>query len=195
MIDRINNNLQIVLGSASPRRKHLLEEIGLQFISEIHPIEESYPEHLTPYEISEHIAQQKASAFQQPENNKLIITADTVVAFRNSILGKPADAKEAFEMLRLLSNNTHEVITGICLRNATGTHTFHAITKVTFDRIDNETIYQYINKSKPFDKAGAYGIQEWFGMIAVKHIEGSYFNVMGLPVQQLIQKITQIINI
>jgi septum formation protein len=188
MIEKINNTYSITLGSGSPRRQNLLKDLGLDFKVETLPTDESYPEYLSAKQVAEHIAENKAAAFPLPKKNALIITADTIVAVDNLILGKPTDSHDARQMLQLLSGNTHEVITGVCIRSAAKTHIFSATTKVTFDQLTPEFIADYIEKYKPFDKAGAYGIQEWFGLVAVTHIEGSFFNVMGLPVLQGIIK-------
>jgi len=195
MIDKINNTYSITLGSGSPRRQNLLKDLGLVFKVETLPTDESYPECLSAKEVAEHIAGNKAAAFPPPEKNALIITADTIVALDNQILGKPIDTQDARQMLQTLSGNTHEVITGVCIRSATDTHIFSATTKVTFDRLTPEFIAHYIEKYKPYDKAGAYGIQEWFGLIAVTRIEGSFFNVMGLPVQLLYKKLLNIVEL
>lgn len=192
MIDFINKNKIIVLASGSPRRQSLLQQLGINFTVEVKKVDESYPGNLTSTEVAEYIAHKKAMAFDNPEKQQILITADTIVATEQEILGKPNDKIEAQNMLKTLSDNTHWVITGVCLRDINQCHLFHSTTKVTFEPLTDELIKNYIEKEKPFDKAGAYGIQEWFGMVAVKHIEGSYFNVMGLPVHKLYQKLIEI---
>lgn len=193
MIEQINKNKDIILASGSPRRQELLKELGLSFTLLQKKTDESYPANLKPYEVAEYIAKKKAGIFETPQKKQIIITADTIVALHDQILGKPQNKKEAFDMLSALSNTSHQVITGVCLRDEHKCHLFHANTKVTFEELTDELIEQYIEKEKPFDKAGAYGIQEWFGMVAVKHIEGSYYNVMGLPVHLLYRKLLEIL--
>ncbi len=193
MIEQINKNKDIILASGSPRRQELLKELGLSFTLLQKKTDESYPANLKPYEVAEYIAKKKAGIFETPQKKQIIITADTIVALHDQILGKPQNKKEAFDMLSALSNTSHQVITGVCLRDEHKSHLFHANTKVTFEELTDELIERYIEKEKPFDKAGAYGIQEWFGMVAVKHIEGSYYNVMGLPVHLLYRKLLEIL--
>ncbi len=195
MIDKINLNKKIILGSGSPRRKSLLEELGLKFSVKTIPVDEHFPQNMGVNQIAEHLAHKKADAFEQPEKDELIITADTVVAHNENLLAKPETKEEAYEMLKMLSGTTHRVVTGVCIREHNKHHIFHGITKVTFDQLSDELIWSYIKNNRPFDKAGAYGIQEWFGMAAVSHIEGSYFNVMGLPVHQLYNKLVEIVKL
>lgn len=195
MIDHINSNADIILGSGSPRRKDLLAQLGLNFTIMTHPVEETYPEDLEVTEIAKYIAQKKAKAFDQPKERQIIITADTIVALKNQILGKPHNQDDACNMLRQLSGQTHQVLTGVCLRNHNHCSVFHGITNVTFEPLTDDFITAYVKEENPLDKAGAYGIQNRFGMMAVKHIEGSFYNVMGLPVHQLYKALLKIINI
>lgn len=188
------NNLEkyrIVLGSNSPRRKELLAGLDLQFEVETIPgIDESYPDTLTSEAIPLYIARKKAEAYlDKMSDNELLITADTIVATYDRILGKPANRKEAIEMLRYLSDHVHEVITGVCLTTKDKTVSFSVASAVCFGRLEEEDIIYYVDKYRPFDKAGSYGIQEWIGYIGVEAINGSFYNVMGLPVQRLYQEL------
>ena len=180
-------NYHIILASNSPRRRQLLASLDIPFEVKVLPsVSESYPEGLPPEEIPQHIARQKAEAYRQTmTDDQLVITADTVVVSRGKILGKPADAAQARLMLRELSGHTHHVITGCCLTTLSLQHTFAVTTAVTFKPLTDAEIDYYIDRYKPFDKAGSYGIQEWIGYIGVTHLNGSYFNVMGLPVQRI----------
>lgn len=190
-------NYKIVLASNSPRRKELLSGLGIEFeVRVLNGIDESYPSSLAATETAEYIARKKAAAYQKTmAADELIITADTVVIVDNEVLGKPADAAEAREMLQKLSDRTHQVVTGVCLTTLEQTVHFSVVTDVTFKKLtDRETTY-YINNYKPFDKAGAYGIQEWIGYIGCTGLHGSYYNVMGLPVQRIyteLQKLTRL---
>jgi len=178
---------KIILASQSPRRKALLEDLGLRF--EIRPVdvEESYPTNLQAQEIPLYLSQLKAKAFNFEElcENCLIITADTIVWQNKQVLSKPKDENDAKRILNLLSGNSHEVITGVTFKTREESHSFYSNTKVYFKQLTKEEIEYYITNFKPFDKAGAYGIQEWIGYIGIEKIEGSYFNVVGLPVQKL----------
>lgn len=190
-------NLQdyrIVLASNSPRRRELLAGLGIDFEVHVLPdIEESYPEDLPVEQIAEYIAAEKADAYRrQMEKNDLIITADTIVVAGGEVMGKPADADDACRMLRKLSGSTHQVITGVCLTTRQVQRRFSVMTDVTFKPLSDEEISYYVTRYKPFDKAGAYGIQEWIGYIGVTAINGSYFNVMGLPVQRIYGELSQI---
>lgn len=175
----------IILGSQSPRRKELLAGLDIPFTTKVIPgLEETYPASLQGEEIPIYLAEQKADAYTL-EDNDLLITADTIVWLNGHVYGKPADEAEACEMLRALSGKTHDVITGVCVRTNQKNVSFASTTKVRFAELTDAEIEHYVNKYRPMDKAGAYGIQEWIGYIGVEHIEGSYFNVMGLPIQKL----------
>lgn len=179
---------QIVLASNSPRRKELLQRLGLDFkVRTLLGVDESYPEKLRGEEIACHISAKKAAAYKAGmAPNELLITADTIVCTPNGkVLGKPANAAEAAEMLHTLSGVTHKVITGVTIVTADRTENFSVTSWVTFAQLTEEEIHYYIDNYLPFDKAGSYGIQEWIGLIAVEEIQGSFFNVMGLPVQRL----------
>ena len=175
-------NYHIILASGSPRRQAFFKNLGLDVEIRLKPIREDYPEHLTYFEISNYLAKLKATPFKSELNpNDLLITSDTIVWHQESALGKPRDKKEAYTILRSLSNATHEVVTSVCFTTVNVQKLLYDITRVTFKPLSDEEIEYYINQCSPFDKAGAYGIQEWIGQIGVTKLEGSYFNVMGLP--------------
>ena len=190
-------NLQhyrIVLGSNSPRQKELLAGLDLKFEVEVIPgIDESYPDDLTADEIPAYIARKKAEAYlEKMTDNELLITADTIVVTYGQpdrILGKPADREEALEMLCHLSGHVHEVITGVCLTTKQQTVSFSVSSAVAFSKLEKDDIIYYVDKYRPYDKAGSYGIQEWIGYVGVEAINGSFYNVMGLPVQRLYQEL------
>jgi septum formation protein len=193
IIDRLNE-FNIILASRSPRRQQLLRELGLKFDVVVRDYKETYPEGLTGEEIARHVAYEKAALFRNElSDNDIVIAADTIVWCNNKVLEKPADRKDAADILKEISGNTHEVITGVSLRTKTKDLTFSESTKVTFEAFSEEEILYYIDTFKPYDKAGAYGIQEWIGIIACSHIEGSYFNVVGLPVQRLYKELKKLI--
>ncbi|MDA9069336.1 Maf-like protein [Algibacter sp.] len=174
---------RIILASGSPRRQEFFNNLGLDFEIQLKPVKEEYPPRLTHFEISNYLAELKALPFKkQLLPNDVLITSDTIVWNDNTALGKPRDADDAFRILKSLSNQTHEVITSVFFTTTNFEKTLYDITKVTFKELSDEEILFYIKTYKPFDKAGAYGIQEWIGQIGVTKIEGSYFNVMGLPV-------------
>lgn len=179
--------MNIVLASNSPRRRELLAGLGIEFEVRVLPdIDESYPADLPVMQIAEYIAHEKASAYLLTmKDNDLVITADTVVIIGNEVLGKPKGEEDAKRMLRLISGKTHQVVTGVCLTTTKQQRHFSVSTDVTFKNLPENEINYYITKYKPFDKAGAYGIQEWIGYVGVTSLNGSYFNVMGLPVQKL----------
>lgn len=180
---------KIVLASNSPRRKELLAGLDVPFeVRVIKGIQEGYPEDLPVTEIPKYIAREKAAAYEAAAD-ELVITADTVVVLGQEVLGKPKDTADASRMLHELSGRTHQVITGVCLTTQTQQRAFAVETDVTFKNLTDEEIAYYIEHYRPFDKAGAYGIQEWIGYIGVKDIRGSYFNVMGLPVQRIWEEI------
>ena len=179
--------IKLILASNSPRRKQLLAGLGIDFdVVVLKGIDESYPADLPVNQIAEYIAAEKAAAYQkQMAADELIITADTIVVVDIEVLGKPQDANDARRMLHQLSNRTHQVITGVCITTVEKQRRFSVITDVTFKALTDEEIDYYITNYRPFDKAGAYGIQEWIGYIGVTGLHGSYFNVMGLPVQRI----------
>ena len=183
----------IILASNSPRRRELLAGLGFDFDVKVLPdIAESYPDTLPAIQIAEYIAKEKAEAYRKViQANELIITADTVVIADDEVMGKPQDATDAHRMLRKLSGRAHQVVTGVCLTTKQEQRSFSVTTQVTFKQLSDEEIFYYIEHYRPYDKAGAYGIQEWIGYIGVTGLEGSYFNVMGLPVQRIYTEIAK----
>lgn len=177
----------VVLASKSPRRQELLKGVGLEFSVLTKDVDESYPSSMSVYDVAPYLSVKKAKAFDDDElpENYMVITADTVVIVNDTILGKPKDEEEAREMLGMISGKKHSVITGVTIRTNDKVKTFSVVSKVSFEALDKEEIEYYVNTFKPYDKAGAYGIQEWIGYIGVNYVEGSYFNVMGLPTQKL----------
>ncbi|MFP4621292.1 MAG: Maf family nucleotide pyrophosphatase [Bacteroidales bacterium] len=188
---------QIILGSQSPRRQYLLKELGIKFDVKLKQmVQETYPDGLTGEEIPLYLARKKADAFDDElSENMIVITADTVVWKDDRVLQKPHDQKEAFDILRLLSGTVHQVYTGVCIRSVNQRKSFYSRTDVYFKKLTDKEIWYYIDKYEPYDKAGAYGIQEWLGYIGVEKIEGSFFNVMGLPVQELYVKLSDFLNV
>ena len=184
---------KIILASNSPRRRELLAGLDLDFEVRVLPgIDESYPDTLPVMETAEYIASKKATAYQrQMAADELVITADTVVIVGDEVLGKPADAADAAQMLRKLSGRSHQVVTGVCLTTLQQSVRFSVTTDVTFKQLTDAEISYYIKKYQPFDKAGAYGIQEWIGYIGCTGLRGSYYNVMGLPVQRIYAELQQ----
>jgi septum formation protein len=172
----------IILASGSPRRQQFFKDLGLDFEVRLKPVVEEFPKRLRHFEISDYLAQLKVIPFKDTlTDHDILITSDTIVWHNNEALGKPKNASEAFQMLNSMSNATHDVITSVCFTTNQLQKTVNATTKVTFKVLTDTEINYYINTFKPFDKAGAYGIQEWIGKIGITHIDGSYFNVMGLP--------------
>lgn len=185
------NKYEIVLASNSPRRKELLQRMGVNFkVRTLFGIDESYPDSLRGEDIVCYISRNKAKAYQSSmAPNELLITADTIAYVDGEVMGKPKNAEQAKEMLHKLSGKTHQVITGVTIVTAKRTENFGVTSQVKFTNITDEEINFYVDNYLPFDKAGAYGIQEWIGIVAVEEIKGSYFNVVGLPVQRLYQKL------
>lgn len=184
---RLVEGYKVILASNSPRRKELLGGLSIDFqVRTLQDIDESYPDTLRGEEIPMYISGKKASAYKQAmAADEMIITADTIVYDNGQVLGKPKDRGEAIQMLRQLSGHAHEVITGVSIVTKEKTTQFASTSKVFFASLTDEEITYYVDNYRPFDKAGAYGIQEWIGYVAVTRIEGSYFNVMGLPIQRL----------
>lgn len=184
MID--TDGFQIVLGSKSPRRQELLKGLGLEFQLRTKETEEIYPKELANALVPEYLAEIKArELLDSLAPNEILITSDTIVLSDNEIMGKPVSSEDAFEMLQKLSGKAHEVITGVHLRSLKQSHSFSVVTKVYFKDLSPEDIHYYVDNYKPYDKAGAYGIQEWIGYTGIERLEGSYYNVMGLPVAEL----------
>jgi len=186
------NNTPIILASKSPRRQELLTLMGLNFKVELKDVDESYPEALSPAEIAVYISEQKAKAFKA--NGEIVITADTIVALNGEILGKPRDRAHAQEMLAKLSGSKHEVFTGVTLVKGVQMVSFYDRTEVYCKAVKSEEIDFYIDNYKPFDKAGSYGVQDWWGIVVVQKIEGSYTNVMGLPTEKLYRELEKLIG-
>lgn len=172
----------LILASGSPRRQQFFKDLDLDFEIRLKDVEEIFPSELKAGEITDFLALLKANAFEgELKENEILVTSDTIVWHNNKALGKPKNAEEAFEMIKSMSGTTHEVITSVCFKTNNASTLLHDITKVTFNPLSDEAISYYIENYKPYDKAGAYGIQEWFGFMAVARVEGSYTNVMGLP--------------
>lgn len=180
----------IILASQSPRRQQLMKDMGFNFRIIVSDVEEVYPDNLAIKEIPCYLAELKANALvNELKENALIISADTIVAIDNQILGKPKDEADAYRILKTISGKKHQVITGVCLKNIIKQQTFFAESNVYFRNLSDEEINYYIHNYSPYDKAGAYGVQEWIGYIGIERIEGSYFNVMGLPTQMLYKEL------
>lgn len=186
------NDYNIILASKSPRRQHLLHELGVNFEVKTFEVDEVYPDNLKVTEIPVFLAELKAKPFEQLIDEKtLVITSDTIVCCENEVLGKPADYNDAVRMLQLLSGKAHQVITGVCLFSKQKKKTFITISDVYFKQLTTSEIEYYLSHFQPYDKAGAYGVQEWIGYVAVERIDGSYFNVMGLPLHQLYEELSK----
>lgn len=190
MLDNLNK-YKIILASNSPRRKELLSGLGLPYeVRTLPDVDESFPSTLTGEEIPRHIAREKAEAYRKMmTSDELIITADTIVWLQGEVLGKPHDEEEAIQMLGKLSGKTHQVITGVCLMTTQRTHCFSAVSEVRFANLTPQEIDYYVSNYHPLDKAGSYGVQEWIGYVAVESIVGSFYNVMGLPIQKLYKEL------
>ncbi|PJR03089.1 septum formation protein Maf [Avrilella dinanensis] len=186
------HNKKIILASQSPRRQELLAQTGITFEVETRPVEEIFPSDLAREKISEYLAKLKAEAFTDIHADEIILTADTIVWYQNQALGKPKNAGEARNMLQSLSGKSHEVITSVCLKSNTDYLVFSDITQVFFRKLSDKEIDYYISNYQPFDKAGAYGIQEWIGAVGIEKIIGSYNNVVGLPTEKLICELKNI---
>lgn len=183
----------IILASGSPRRQQFFEELEINFEIRLKPVKEIYPDHLQGEEITNYLAELKAAAFEGDLNTgDVLITSDTIVWHEGKALEKPKDPAQALEMIQSLCGKTHEVITSVCFKTPETLKTVHAVTRVTFSKLEDDEIKHYIDRYRPFDKAGAYGIQEWIGLIGVEHIEGSYFNVVGLPTHLVYQTLLEI---
>jgi septum formation protein len=186
-------NYRIILASNSPRRKELLSGLDVDYETRVIPdVDESYPNTIPLEDVAAFLAKKKASAYLELlRDDELLITSDTIVLLENMILGKPANEEESYLMLRTLSGKTHKVITAVCLTTTEKQVCFSDTSLVTFGQLTDTEISYYVSKYKPFDKAGAYGVQEWIGYMAVERIEGSYFNVMGLPVFKLYKELKE----
>ncbi|WBX74637.1 Maf-like protein [Tenacibaculum pacificus] len=190
MLSNKLSNYNIILASNSPRRQELIKDLDVPFTIKTKEVEEIYPENLKASEITDFLSDLKSKPFEDELTEKdLLITSDTIVWHNNKALGKPKNYDEAFEMLKSLSDNTHQVITSICISNKNFKNIFNDTTTVTFKKLTDDEVHYYIKNYQPFDKAGAYGIQEWIGKIAITKIEGSYFNVMGFPIHKLYKEL------
>ena len=182
-------NYNVILASGSPRRQQFFKDLDIDFTIQLKEVEEIYPKELKGSEITDYLANLKAAAFDDLSEKDLLITSDTIVWLNNKALGKPKDKEDAFNMLKAMSGKKHEVITSISIKSKYFQKIINDTTIVIFNNLSNEEINYYINNYKPYDKAGAYGIQEWIGFIAINNLEGSYFNVVGLPVHKLYQEL------
>ena len=190
MLSTLLQHKNIILASGSPRRQQFFKEMDLNFTIQLKEIEEIYPDNLKAEAITDFLAVLKANAFENNlKENDILVTSDTIVWLKGKALGKPKDADDAFKMLQQLANQTHEVITSVCLKTIDKREVFHCITKVTFNALSDESIRYYIKNYNPLDKAGSYGIQDWIGLIGISKIEGSYTNVVGLPTEMLFKKL------
>lgn len=190
MLNEKLKEFHLILASGSPRRQQFFKDLDLDFEIRLKEIEELYPEHLKAEEITNFLAQLKANAFEgELKANDILITSDTIVWHQNQCLGKPKDYEDAFQMLQSLSNATHEVITSVCFKTVDKTETFFEVTKVTFQTLSAAEIRYYLDHYKPFDKAGSYAIQEWIGYVGISKIEGSYTNVVGMPMHAVYEKL------
>lgn len=193
MADTLNKNYKIILASGSPRRQQFLKDLDVDFEIRLKDIEEIYPENLQGVEITNFLALLKANAFEgEIAQNEILITSDTIVWFENKALGKPKNYDDAFQMLASMSGKTHEVITSVCFKTIDKAETIFEVTKVTFNKLSDTAIHYYLEHYKPFDKAGAYGIQEWIGLVGIAKIEGSYTNVVGLPTDKVYAYLTHL---
>ena len=186
------SNYNLILASGSPRRQHFFKELDVTFTIDIKEVDEIYPDHLKGAQITDYLADLKSKCFSNLQSNDLLITSDTIVWFEEKAIGKPINKKEAFDMLKKMSGKEHEVFTSVSIRGKSFQSIFNDKTSVEFEEFSNEEINYYLEKFTPFDKAGSYGIQDWIGLIGVKKITGSYFNVMGLPVHKLYKELLKI---
>lgn len=196
MLQELLKDYKVILASGSPRRQELLKSLGIQFKKYTNiDVDESFPAHLAGEEIPAYLARKKSDAYTDPLlENEILITADTIVYQENEVLLKPVDRDDAISILKKISNNRHAVYTGVCVRSRDRVNTFVANTEVKFGTLRDEEIEYYVDHYKPYDKAGAYGIQEWIGFVGVEEIHGSYFNVMGLPIHLLYRELEKFVK-
>ena len=186
------SNYNLILASGSPRRQHLFKELDIPFTIDIREVEEVYPKHLKGAQITDYLADLKSKSFKNLQANDLLITSDTIVWFEEKAIGKPKNKKDAFDILKKMSGKEHDVFTSVSIKGKSIQKIFNDKTMVLFEEFTNEEINYYLDKYSPYDKAGSYGIQDWIGLIGVKKITGSYFNVMGLPVHKLYKELLKI---
>ena len=194
--DRLKD-YRLILASQSPRRRELMTGCCLPYeLADRYPCEEVYPADLVAEEVPAYLSQLKSKAYPRPlSDHEILLTADTVVIGQGRVLGKPKDREEAYRMIRSLAGRSHHVVTGVTLRNSVRMHTFSTLSEVWFRPLSDEEIYHYIDTYRPYDKAGAYGIQEWIGYTAIERIEGSFYNVMGLPIQKVYTELNNFITL
>ena len=195
MLNEILKDKQIILASGSPRRQEFFKDLHIPFITDIRPVNEVYPEHLKGTEITDYLAKLKAEVFNDLTEDQILITSDTIVSNNGLALGKPENATEAKQMIASLSGKTHSVETSVCFTTTKNQKIVHSSTKVTFKKLSEEEIEFYVTNYKPFDKAGGYAIQEWIGFIGITHIEGSYFNVVGLPTHLVYETLMELASL
>tara|TARA_R110002051_G_scaffold160901_2_gene232491 strand:- start:18429 stop:19016 length:588 start_codon:yes stop_codon:yes gene_type:complete len=192
MLAKILAHKNLILASGSPRRQQFFKDLGVDFQIVLKPVDEIYPNHLKGAEITDFLAQLKASAFKEIGTDDIIVTSDTIVWHNEQALNKPKDREEAIGMIQSLSGTTHQVITSVTFTMSNRQKTINDTTSVTFKTLSQDEIEYYIDNFQPYDKAGGYGVQEWFGYIAVTHIDGSYFNVMGMPMHKVYETLLHI---
>lgn len=191
----MDKKYKIVLASGSPRRQQFFKDFDLEFEVRLKEVDEIYPDYLKAEEITNFLAELKAKAFDgELAENEVLVTSDTLVWLNGKALGKPKDYDDAFQILKSLSNDTHEVITSVCFTTTEKSETIFDVTKVTFSELSDDAIRYYLDNYKPFDKAGAYGIQEWIGLVGITKIEGSYTNVVGLPTEKVYNYLTNLLS-
>lgn len=195
MLKELIKDHEIILASGSPRRHKFFQELEIPVNIDVRPIDEVYPENLKKEDITDYLAVLKAKAFKNLESNQILITSDTIVYNDGQALGKPSDHAEAVNMIRSLSGKEHEVITSVCFTTSSSQKVLNHTTKVVFSELSDEEIEYYVSNYKPFDKAGGYAIQEWIGLIGIEKIEGSYFNVVGLPTQMVYKTLRELLEI
>ncbi|MBW1296592.1 Maf-like protein [Aquimarina litoralis] len=192
MLKTVLKNHRLILASGSPRRQQFFKDLDLDFTIQIKEVNEVYPDHLKGIEISDYLAQLKAKEFTELKSNDILVTSDTIVWHEGKALGKPKNLDDAKKMIASLSGKTHEVITSVCFKTVNTVKVINQSTKVSFKELSKDEIDYYVETFSPLDKAGAYGIQEWIGYIGIIHIEGSYYNVMGLPVQLVYETLIEL---
>jgi septum formation protein len=192
MLRKKLSNYNLILASGSPRRQEFFKQLDVPFTIQLKEVDEIYPDHLKGEEITDYLADLKSKAFTNLQENDLLVTSDTIVWFEGKAIGKPKDQQDAFHMLKEMSGKQHSVYTSVSIKSASFQKIFHDETSVEFEKFTDEEINYYLENFKPYDKAGSYGIQDWIGLIGVKKIEGSYFNVMGLPVHKLYKELLKI---